>query len=290
MDKKIISFDLGTGGNKASLYDAAGNCLASAFVPYATHYPQVGWHEQRPADWWQAVVESTRRLLQSSQAEREAIVALAISGHSLGAVPVDRQGNLLRQATPDLVGYPRPAGSGSVFQARGPGRVVPDHRQRIPGSLLHHLQGDVVPETRAGDVAEGRQDPGHQGLHQLPADRQADDRLLLRLGHGHLQPEGLELRAEVYRRQRHPGRGLAGDRPLHPDSRPAPAGSRQGARAGPGRAGGLRRGGQLVHGAGRQEHPRSGASILRSARRPGSPYPPSSRFWTRNSSRMSSRT
>jgi xylulokinase len=100
MEKKIISFDLGTGGNKASLYDMQGNCLASAFVTYATHYPQVGWHEQRPADWWQAVVESTRQLLQFSQVEREAIVALAISGHSLGAVPVDGAGKLLREATP----------------------------------------------------------------------------------------------------------------------------------------------------------------------------------------------
>ncbi len=100
MDKMIISFDLGTGGNKASLYDAAGNCLASAFTPYSTQYPQVGWHEQRPADWWQAVVESTRKLLQSSQADPKEIVALAISGHSLGAVPLDRDGRLLRDATP----------------------------------------------------------------------------------------------------------------------------------------------------------------------------------------------
>ena len=66
MSKKIISFDLGTGGNKAYLYDLEGNCLASAFVPYSTHYPQVGWHEQRPEDWWNAVVESTRTLLQTS--------------------------------------------------------------------------------------------------------------------------------------------------------------------------------------------------------------------------------
>src|SRR5512136_1786252 len=104
MNKKIISFDLGTGGNKASLYDVQGNCLASAFVPYATQYPQVGWHEQRPADWWQAVVESTRMLLQSGRVERpeirQDILALAISGHSLGAVPVDRDGKLLRAATP----------------------------------------------------------------------------------------------------------------------------------------------------------------------------------------------
>jgi xylulokinase len=100
MDPKIISFDLGTGGNKASLYDVQGNCLATAFVPYSTHYPRVGWHEQQPADWWKAVVESTRKLLQSSQVQPDAIVALAISGHSLGAVPVDRTGNLLRAATP----------------------------------------------------------------------------------------------------------------------------------------------------------------------------------------------
>ena len=33
MDKKIISFDLGTGGNKASLYDVEGNCLASTLFP-----------------------------------------------------------------------------------------------------------------------------------------------------------------------------------------------------------------------------------------------------------------
>jgi hypothetical protein len=30
MDKNIISFDLGAGGKKASLYDVDGNCLASA--------------------------------------------------------------------------------------------------------------------------------------------------------------------------------------------------------------------------------------------------------------------
>jgi xylulokinase len=100
MDKKIISFDLGTGGNKAYLYDSQGNCLATAFVPYETNYPHVGWHEQRPADWWNAVVESTRQLLRNSGVEKESIVCIGISGHSLGAVPMDSQGNLLREATP----------------------------------------------------------------------------------------------------------------------------------------------------------------------------------------------
>lgn len=55
MHKKIISFDPGTGGNKACLYNLKGNCLASAFVPYSTQYPQVGWHEQRSLDWWSRI-------------------------------------------------------------------------------------------------------------------------------------------------------------------------------------------------------------------------------------------
>ena len=100
MSTRIISFDLGTGGNKASLYDVDGKCLATAFVPYDTQYPQVGWHEQCPEDWWNAVVESTQKLLQKSGEAAENIKCLAISGHSLGAVPIGRNGQLVRAATP----------------------------------------------------------------------------------------------------------------------------------------------------------------------------------------------
>ena len=64
MPEKILAYDLGTGGNKASLYDAQGRCLASVFAPYETEYPQAGWHEQRPAAWWDSVVQSTRQLLE----------------------------------------------------------------------------------------------------------------------------------------------------------------------------------------------------------------------------------
>jgi len=97
---KIIAYDLGTGGNKASLYDADGTCLESAFVPYETTYPRSGWHEQRPEDWWKAVVESTRRLLSRRGGEAGSVECISISGHSLGAVPLDAEGRLLRESTP----------------------------------------------------------------------------------------------------------------------------------------------------------------------------------------------
>lgn len=96
----ILACDLGTGGNKASLYNVDGNCLAEAFVPYTTYYPRPGWHEQRPADWWQATVQSVRQLIETARVDTQAVDCLAISGHSLGVVPLDREGNLPRQRTP----------------------------------------------------------------------------------------------------------------------------------------------------------------------------------------------
>ncbi|MCP4639566.1 MAG: pentose kinase, partial [bacterium] len=98
--KTILAYDLGTGGNKASLYSEEGECLDAVFVPYDTLYPQAGWHEQRPADWWTAIVESTRQLLASGKVDPESIECLAVSGHSLGCVPLDRSGAVLREATP----------------------------------------------------------------------------------------------------------------------------------------------------------------------------------------------
>ena len=99
MGKYLIAYDLGTGGNKASLYDAKGNCVADTFVTYQTYYPRAGWHEQRPDDWWKTLVESTRDLVQKSNIDVNEIAALGISGHSLGAVPLDKSGNVLRDIT-----------------------------------------------------------------------------------------------------------------------------------------------------------------------------------------------
>ncbi len=100
MPDTILAYDLGTGGNKAALYDAEGHLLASVFAPYDTEYPRAGWHEQRPEAWWRSVVQSTRQLLATQGVDRRNIRVLAISGHSLGCVPLDAAGRLLRGATP----------------------------------------------------------------------------------------------------------------------------------------------------------------------------------------------
>ncbi|MGC8780231.1 MAG: FGGY family carbohydrate kinase, partial [Anaerolineae bacterium] len=60
----ILAHDLGTTGDKATLFDAAtGQPIAATFEAYPTAYPYPNWAEQDPAHWQVAVFQGTRRLL-----------------------------------------------------------------------------------------------------------------------------------------------------------------------------------------------------------------------------------
>jgi xylulokinase len=94
----VLAHDLGTTGNKASVFDPEGRLQGSARVPYETDYPRPGWAEQDPADWWRAVVASTRRLLRDTGLTASDIAVVSFSGQMMGCLPVDSSGTPLRQA------------------------------------------------------------------------------------------------------------------------------------------------------------------------------------------------
>ena len=92
----ILAHDLGTTGNKATLFDAAGHQIGSAFAAYETVYPQPNWAEQNPDDWWAAVCETTQRLLSETGIAAADIAAIGFSGQMMGVVPVGADGRPLR--------------------------------------------------------------------------------------------------------------------------------------------------------------------------------------------------
>lgn len=94
----ILAHDLGTTGNKASLYNAQGEVVASSFYGYGVAYPHPNWAEQDPLDWWQAVCTSTQQLIAAARIAAEEIACLVFSGQMMGAVAVDRQARPLRSA------------------------------------------------------------------------------------------------------------------------------------------------------------------------------------------------
>lgn len=96
MKRFILAHDLGTTGNKATLFDDEGRLVASAFSGYETAHPQATWAEQNPDDWWRAVTNATRDLLSISRVAPQEIAVIAFSGQMMGCLPVDEAGNPLR--------------------------------------------------------------------------------------------------------------------------------------------------------------------------------------------------
>src|SRR5262244_2433032 len=98
MKNYVIAHDLGTTGNKATLYDAEGRLRSSAFHGYATEYAHTGWAEQNPEDWWRAVCASTRQLLQQSAIASDEVACIVFSGQMMGCVPLDQAARPLHNA------------------------------------------------------------------------------------------------------------------------------------------------------------------------------------------------
>lgn len=96
--KYILAHDLGTTGNKASVYDNAGTVISSSFYRYGVEYPRVNWVEQNPEDWWRAVCSSTQQLLAKARVSSKDIACIAFSGQMMGCVALDEKANPLRNA------------------------------------------------------------------------------------------------------------------------------------------------------------------------------------------------
>ena len=59
MGKYLLAHDLGTSGNKATLFSIEGQLIASCTYNYDVYYSNNNWAEQNPNDWWQAVISTT---------------------------------------------------------------------------------------------------------------------------------------------------------------------------------------------------------------------------------------
>ena len=93
MPKYLLAHDLGTSGNKATLFTTDGTLIRSCVSGYGTHYYNGNWAEQNPEDWWKAVCSSTKELIQTIDPSE--IAAIAFSGQMMGCLCVDENGRPL---------------------------------------------------------------------------------------------------------------------------------------------------------------------------------------------------
>lgn len=87
--KYLLGIDLGSGSVKATLIDRYGHHAADASSEYPTHYPQAGWAEQDPQDWYRAAVRTLRQLIGSFAFDPADIEALTVDAATHTAVLLD---------------------------------------------------------------------------------------------------------------------------------------------------------------------------------------------------------
>lgn len=96
MGKYFIAHDLGTSGNKASLFSTDGKLINSYTAGYDVHFFGGNCAEQNPDDWFQAVCLSTRKITENIP--KEDILAISFSAQMQCCLIVDENGTPLRSA------------------------------------------------------------------------------------------------------------------------------------------------------------------------------------------------
>ncbi|MGO1538055.1 MAG: xylulokinase [Leucobacter sp.] len=94
----IISHDLGTTGDKATLVSNTGEVVASVTERYDTAFGPGGKAEQNPSDWWRAFCQANRTLIERANITASDVDVVSFSGQMMGLVAIDGAGEIVRPA------------------------------------------------------------------------------------------------------------------------------------------------------------------------------------------------
>ena len=95
MGSYLLGIDIGTSACKTALFHARGGAVAVRECPYGVSYPQPGWAQQDPDDWWKATVSGICGVLEESGVRPADIAGIGVDGQSWAMVAVDKNGDVL---------------------------------------------------------------------------------------------------------------------------------------------------------------------------------------------------
>ena len=91
-----IGVDLGTSAVKLLLMEGNGKICNIVSNEYPLSFPQLGWSEQKPEDWWNAVVDGIKKLVDGFDASE--VAGISFGGQMHGLVILDENDNVIRPA------------------------------------------------------------------------------------------------------------------------------------------------------------------------------------------------
>ena len=93
--KYILAIDHGTSGAKTAIVSTQGNVIDWEFEEVPLHLIGHQGAEHDPDDWWNAIVNTSKKLIDKGHVPVEDIVGVCNSGQWAGTVPVDKNGHHL---------------------------------------------------------------------------------------------------------------------------------------------------------------------------------------------------
>ncbi len=94
MSEVLLGVDIGTSACKAAAFSPDGTVIAQANESYPVYYPQPGWAEQNPDEWWEAACRAIKKLL-TNGVNASDVKGIGIDGQSWSAIAVDSSGRVL---------------------------------------------------------------------------------------------------------------------------------------------------------------------------------------------------
>jgi xylulokinase len=94
----LMALDIGTTTTRCVLLDLRGTVVGEAYREPQVHYPQPGWAEVAPDEWWMATVAVVCEVLEATAVPPQEILAIGLCGLKHAIVPVDAHGMPLANA------------------------------------------------------------------------------------------------------------------------------------------------------------------------------------------------
>ncbi|MBO4497321.1 MAG: xylulokinase [Lachnospiraceae bacterium] len=91
-----IGVDLGTSAVKLLLMEGNGAIKKIVSKEYPLFFPNPGWSEQKPEDWWTGVTEGLKEL--TSECDKSQVAGISFGGQMHGLVILDAEDNVIRPA------------------------------------------------------------------------------------------------------------------------------------------------------------------------------------------------
>jgi xylulokinase len=91
-----IGVDLGTSAVKLLLMEGNGAIKKIVSKEYPLYFPNPGWSEQKPEDWWTQVIAGIKEL--TAECDKSQVAGISFGGQMHGLVILDENDNVIRPA------------------------------------------------------------------------------------------------------------------------------------------------------------------------------------------------